>query len=197
MLGVVGALVVSCLLWGGPATRFRGMVVLDGFALFFNLVIGYAAVLVLLLSIGLPPRHGRDSGEYYILVLFAAVGMMLMARPGDLIVVFLALELMSLSLYVLAGSSGPGSRRRGLAEVLPARRLRPRRSSSTASRSSTAPPAPPTSTGSAPRSAAPGAARDPLVLAGLGLLLVGFGFKISAVPFHMWAPDVYQGAPTP
>ena len=91
-------------LWGvGRSRAFRGMVVLDSYALFFNLVIGYATGLVLLLSIDYVRRAGIESGEFYILVLFAAVGMMLMATAGDLIVVFLGLETMSISLYVLAG----------------------------------------------------------------------------------------------
>jgi NADH-quinone oxidoreductase subunit N len=104
ILGVAGALVVSLLLWGGPATSFQGMLVVDGFALFLNVVIGTATVLVLLLSVGYLPRLGVAPGEYCALILFATVGMMLMAAGTDLLVIFLALELMSLSLYVLAGT---------------------------------------------------------------------------------------------
>ena len=77
---------------------------MDGFALFLNVVIGGATVLVLLLSVGYLPRLGVDAGEYYALILFATIGMMLMAAGTDLLVIFLALELMSLSLYVLAGT---------------------------------------------------------------------------------------------
>src|SRR5207244_11546063 len=88
----------------GEETRaFHGMIVLDGYALFLQLVICYAAGLVVLLSIDYLPERGLESGEYYALVLFATVGMLLMAAAGDLIVVFLSLELMSLAPYVLAG----------------------------------------------------------------------------------------------
>jgi NADH-quinone oxidoreductase subunit N len=196
ILGVAGAAGASLLLWGGPASTFQGMLVVDGFALFFNVVIGAAAILVLLLSVGSVPRQGVAPGEYYALVLFATLGMMLMAGGTDLLVIFLALELMSLSLYVLAGSFrtrpegheaalkyfllgafASGFFLYGIALVYGAT------GTTNLSRVGTA-------------LAAPGAARDPMVLAGLGLLLVGFGFKASAVPFHQWAPDVYEGAPT-
>jgi NADH-quinone oxidoreductase subunit N len=196
VLGVAGSLVVSLLLWGGPATSFQGMLVVDGFALFLNVVIGAATVLVLLLSVGYLPRLGVAPGEYCALVLFATVGMMLMVAGTDLLVIFLALELMSLSLYVLAGTFrtraegneaalkyfllgafASGFFLYGIALLYGA-----------------------TGTTNLGRLgaalAAPGAARDPMILAGLALLLVGFGFKTSAVPFHQWAPDVYQGAPT-
>ncbi|MCI0546792.1 MAG: NADH-quinone oxidoreductase subunit N [Candidatus Rokubacteria bacterium] len=195
LVGVVAALVASLLLWGTDVRAFRGMVVLDAFSLFFTLVIAYAAGLVLLLSKDYLVQQGASSGEYYILVLLAAVGMVLMATAGDLIIVFLGLETMSLALYVLAGyfreriDAGEASLKYfllgafasgffiyGTALVFGAT------SSTNLERIAAA--------------AAGGAGRDPLFLIGLGLLLVGFGFKISAVPFHMWTSDVYQGAPT-
>jgi NADH-quinone oxidoreductase subunit N len=198
-LGVVATLVVT--FWmvfatGGAELRgFRGMVVLDSYALFFNIVIGYAAGLVLLLSMDYIRREGQDSGEFYILVLLSALGMMLMASAGDLIIVFLGLETMSLALYVLAGffrtrlEAGEASMKYfligafasgfflyGIALIFGA-----------------------TGTTNLDRignAVAAGAGKDPMLVIGLGLLLVGFGFKISSVPFHMWAPDVYEGAPT-
>jgi NADH-quinone oxidoreductase subunit N len=196
LAGIVGALVASVWLWlrGGDGRAFRDMVLLDGYALFFDLLICYAAALVVMLSMDYLGRTGSESGEYYALVLFATAGMMLMASAGDLIVVFLSLELMSLSLYVLAGlfktrlTSGEASMKYfllgafatsfflyGIALIYGA-----------------------TGSTNLDRIAAAAAAKsgDPLVLVGLGLLLVGFGFKISSVPFHMWAPDVYEGAPT-
>jgi NADH-quinone oxidoreductase subunit N len=196
VLGLGGAVAVSVLLWGGPPVAFQGMVVLDGFALFLNVVVGGAAALVLLLSVGYVPRRTTAVGEYHALVLFAAIGMMLMAAAGDLVVVFLGLELMSVSLYVLAGyfrarpqaheaslkyfllgAFASGFFLYGIALLYGA-----------------------TGTTNLARLASAlgqaGTARDPMVLAGLGLLLVGFGFKTSAVPFHQWAPDVYEGAPT-
>ncbi|OGK99348.1 MAG: hypothetical protein A3E31_14240 [Candidatus Rokubacteria bacterium RIFCSPHIGHO2_12_FULL_73_22] len=194
LVGVVGALLATLWRWGSPGRAFDGMVVLDGFALFANVVICYAVALIILLSVDYLRRVGAESGEYYALVLFATAGMMLLAAAGDLIVVFLALELMSLSLYVLAGlfkrelASGEASMKYfllgafassfmlyGIALVYGA-----------------------TGATNLDRIAAATAGRghDPLLAIGLGLLLVGFGFKTSAVPFHMWAPDVYQGAPT-
>jgi NADH-quinone oxidoreductase subunit N len=196
LAGIVGALVAAVWLWlrGGEGRAFRDMVLLDGYALFFDLLICYAAALVVMLSMDYLARTGPESGEYYALVLFSTAGMMLMASAGDLIVVFLSLELMSLSLYVLAGlfktrlTSGEASMKYlllgafatsfllyGIALIYGA-----------------------TGSTNLDRIAASAAAKggDPLVLVGLGLLLVGFGFKISSVPFHMWAPDVYEGAPT-
>ena len=196
VVGVAGAVGVSLLLWKGPPTSFQGMLVVDGFALFLNVVIGAGAILVLLLSVGYLPRLGVAAGEYYALILFATVGMMLMAAGTDLLVVFLALELMSLSLYVLAGTfrTHPEGNEAALKYFLLGAfasafflygiaLLYGATGTTNLGRLGAA-------------LAAPGAARDPMVLAGLALVLVGFGFKTSAVPFHQWAPDVYQGAPT-
>jgi NADH-quinone oxidoreductase subunit N len=196
VLGVAGAVGVSVLLWKGPATSFQGMLVVDGFALFLNVVIGAGTILVLLLSVGYLPRLGVAAGEYYALILFATVGMMLMAAGTDLLVVFLALELMSLSLYVLAGTfrTRPEANEAALKYFLLGAfasgfflygiaLLYGATGTTNLGRLGAA-------------LSAPGAARDPMVLAGLALVLVGFGFKTSAVPFHQWAPDVYQGAPT-
>src|SRR5216110_378060 len=194
LAGLVGALVASIALWNHETRAFRDMVLLDNYALFFHVVIGYAAALAVLLSIDYLRRNGIESGEYYALLLFSTSGMMLLASAGDLLVVFLGIELMSLSLYVLAGlfkmrlASGEASMKYfllgafatgfllyGIALIYGA-----------------------TGSTNFDRIAAAAAARprDTLVTIGLGLLLVGFGFKISSVPFHMWAPDVYEGAPT-
>ena len=195
LAGVLVSMVLTLRSWGGDARAFRGMVLLDGYALFFNLVIGYATGLVLLLSLDYVRRQSIEAGEFYILVLFSAVGMALMAAAGDLIVVFLGLETMSISLYVLAGffrdrlEAGEASMKYfllgafasgfllyGIALVFGA----------TGS----------TNLDRIGNAVAAGAGRDPMLLIGFGLLLVGFGFKISSVPFQLWAPDVYQGAPT-
>ena len=194
LAGMVAALLAAVAKWGTETRAFRDMLVLDTYALFFDVVICYATALVLLLSLDYLKRNGVESGEAYALVLFAAVGMMLLASANDLIMVFLGLELMSLSLYVLAGlfkmrlDSGEASMKYfllgafassfllyGIALIYGA-----------------------TGTTGFDRIAAAlaGGARPPLLVVGLGLLLVGLGFKISSVPFHMWAPDVYQGAPT-
>ena len=195
LAGVVTALIVTILLWGSDVTGFQGMAVLDNLSLFATLVIGYATGLVLLESIDYLKRRGMESGEFYILVLFAAAGMVIMAGANDLIVVFLGLETMSLALYVLAGffrteiQAGEASMKYfllgafasgfflyGIALIYGA----------TAS----------TNLDKIGAAVKAGAGRDPLLLIGFALLLVGFGFKISAVPFHMWTADVYEGAPT-
>jgi NADH-quinone oxidoreductase subunit N len=196
LAGVVAALLVTVWpgQWGAEQRAFRDMVVLDPYVSFFNVVICYAVALILLLSIDYLKRMGVESGEYYALVLFSGSGMMLMASAADLIVVFLALELMSLSLYVLAGlfktrlSAGEASMKYFLLGVV----------ASSFFLYGIALVYGTTGTTHIERIAAALGTRapEPMLLIGLGLMLVGLGFKISAVPFHMWAPDVYQGAPT-
>ncbi|HXG16186.1 MAG TPA: NADH-quinone oxidoreductase subunit N [Calidithermus sp.] len=194
LLGLVAALLATLALWGGRGRAFRDMVVLDNYALFFHIVIGYAAALIVLLSMDYLRPHRAESGEVYALVLFSTAGMLLLASAGDLIVVFLAIELMSLSLYVLAGlfkrrrEAGEASMKYFLLGVFASAFLLYGIALLYGAAGST----------NLDRVAAAVAARpgDPLLVAGLGLVMVGFGFKIASVPFHMWAPDVYEGAPT-
>jgi NADH-quinone oxidoreductase subunit N len=194
LLGVVAALLTTLAAWGGRGRAFHDMVILDNYALFFHVVICYAAALIVLLSIDYLRRNGVESGEYYALVLFSTSGMLLLTSAADLIVVFLAIELMSLSLYVLSGlfkrrrQAGEASMKYFLLGVFASAFLLYGIALLYGA----------TGTTSIERIAAAAAAtpHDPLLVAGLGLLLVGFGFKISAAPFHMWAPDVYEGAPT-
>ena len=196
LAGILAALLATVWLWlrGGDGRAFGDMVLLDGYALFFDVVICYAAALVVMLSMDYLARTGGESAEYYMLVLFATAGMMLLASAGDLVVVFLALELMSLSLYVMAGlfktrlTSGEASMKYFLLGAFATSFLLYGIALIYGATGST----------NLDRIAASGAAKggDPLLLIGLGFLLVGFGFKISSVPFHMWAPDVYEGAPT-
>jgi NADH-quinone oxidoreductase subunit N len=107
LIGVLLALVFSVSLWGRAEYAFQGMIVLDNYSLFFKIVFLVTTALTLLMSIRYLKQEGFDHGEYYILLLFAAVGMMLMASAADLIIVFLGLETFSLAIYVLAGFSAP------------------------------------------------------------------------------------------
>ena len=194
LAGIVGALLLTVWRWGADERAFRDMVVLDPYVSFFYVVICYALALIVLLSMDYLKRAGVESGEYYALVLFAGSGMMLMASAADLIVIFLALELMSLSLYVLAGlfktslSSSEASMKYFLLGVFASSFLLYGVALVYGA----------TGTTHIDRVAAAlaGKTPPPLLVIGLGMMLVGFGFKISSVPFHMWAPDVYQGAPT-
>jgi NADH-quinone oxidoreductase subunit N len=192
--GLCAALVVTVLRWGNGGRAFRDMIVLDQHALFFHIVITYAAALVILLSMDYLRRAGVETGEYYALVLFSTSGMLLLASAGDLLVVFLAIELMSLSLYVLAGlftrdlRSTEASMKYFLLGAFASAFLLYGIALVYGTTGAT--------NFDRIASALAGRPRDPFFLVGLGLILVGFGFKISAVPFHMWAPDVYEGAPT-
>jgi NADH-quinone oxidoreductase subunit N len=194
LTGLIGALLATLARWGTNGRAFRDMIVLDNYALFFNVIICYAGALVVLLSMDYLRRRGSDAAEYYALVLFAIAGMMLLAAAGDLVVVFLALELMSLSLYVLAGlfkrelASGEAALKYFLLGAFASSFLVYGIALLYGAAGTT----------NLDRIEAAMAARprDPLFVVGLGLVLVGFGFKISSVPFHMWVPDVYQGAPT-
>ena len=149
------------------------------------------------LGAGASSATALPAGEYYALLLFSIVGMMMMATATDLLVIFLALEILSLAVYVLTGirRDNAGGHRSGV-QVLPARRvlervlplrhrlhLRRDRQHAAAARSARI----------CRRSAMSAEPDDPASRS--ALLLVGFAFKISAVPFHMWTPDAYEGAP--
>jgi NADH-quinone oxidoreductase subunit N len=174
------------------ATGFSGMVALDGFSTFLNALQLISGLLGVALAFGYVKRMGIERGEYYTLLLFSVVGMMLMAQAADLIIVFLALELLSIPLYVLAafnrkmvtseeagikyfllGAFSTGFVVYGIALVFGA-----------------------TGTTSLTGILASTPTSILLLTIGAALILVGFGFKVAAVPFHMWTPDVYQGAPT-
>jgi len=180
-----------------PIVAFGGMIVLDGFTVFLNVLVLGTGGLAVLLALNYLKRVNIERGEFYTLLLFSIAGMMMMASAGDLIVVFLALETLSIPLYILSGFARPrldseesalkyfllgafasGFLVYGIALTYGA--------TATTSLSQIA-----------AAVAANGAlAADPLLLAGAALILVGLGFKVAAVPFHMWAPDVYEGAPT-
>lgn len=187
----------AVLLWGASESAFNESLVLDNFAIFFTLIFLLIAGLTILSSIQYVRQTGIHEGEFYALVLFATVGMILMAGANDLIVFFLGLETMSLAVYVLAGIWRADSRSSEAAMkyfimgafatgfVLYGIALIYGAAGST----------------NLNRIAAYLAEQPrewPLYLVGGGfLLLAGFAFKVGAVPFHFWVPDVYEGAPTP
>jgi len=180
---------------GRPMTAFNGMIVMDGFSVFLSVLFLTTGLLGIAIAYGYLKRMGIERGEYYTLMLFSISGMLLMAEAADLIVTFLGLELLSIPLYVMAawarlrleseeaglkyfllGAFATGFVVYGIALTFGA-------------------------TGTTRLSEivlkiSNGEAITTLLLAGSAMLLTGFGFKVAAVPFHMWTPDVYQGSPT-
>ncbi|HUP00013.1 MAG TPA: NADH-quinone oxidoreductase subunit N [Gemmatimonadota bacterium] len=174
---------------------FNGMLVIDGFGLFLATVILAGTLLTLLLTVGYCRRENIALAEYYHLILLSAAGMLLLAQSTNLVMIFVALELMSLGVYVLTGFH-----RRRLRSVEGALKYFILGAFSTGflvygiafvyGASGTM--------DLARLPAALGVGPPPLLLlAGVGLLVVGFGFKVALVPFHMWSPDVYEAAPPP
>jgi len=183
-----------------PATAFNGMITADGFAVYLSVLILVSGIGGITLAYDYLKRTGLERGEYYVLLLFSIAGMVLMTQASDLIVVFLALELLSIPLYVLAGFAVPklnseeaslkyfllGSFATGF--VLYGVALTFGATGQTSLAGIVA---------AVTGAAAGGATANPVgLLVGAAMILVGLGFKVAVVPFHMWTPDVYQGAPT-
>ena len=180
-----------------PVYSFNGAYVVDHLSVFFTLIFCISSALAILVSIDFNKREDIKIGEYYSLILFCTVGMILLASSTDMIMIFLGIEIVSICLYVLAGvrrndtksneaalkyfllgAFATGFLLYGMTLIYG-------------------------STGSTKLVKISlliqenGIVSEPLMLLGVVLLIIGFGFKVAAVPFHMWAPDVYQGAPTP
>lgn len=176
-----------------PRALFGGAAAADGFAYFVSAVVNATLVVTLLAARGWLAEHNVERGEFYALMLFAASGMLLLAQATDLIVLFVALEVMSLSTYALAAYL-----RRGERPPEAAFKYFVLGSFSSAlflyGAALTYGAVGSTLLADVSRFAA---APSPLLLAGLGLMASGFAFKVAAVPFHTWAPDVYEGSPTP
>ncbi len=194
IIGLVGAGAASILLWDRKAESF-GVVTADNFALFVNLVLVAVGILTVIFSSQTVERDGLPAGEYYAILLFSIVGMMLMAQATDLLLIFLALETMSIGVYVLTGirkdhQAGTEAAFKyfllgafasafflyGIAFLYGVTKSTDLDTIGSAI-------------------AAQSMSGNPMILLGVGLLIVGFSFKVAAVPFHMWSPDAYEGAP--
>lgn len=204
LAGLVVALITAILLWGTPtSTTFCSlegnecMIVLDSLALLFSWIFLIAAILTIAVSLQYLSRHGMEQGEFYPLILFGTGALMLMVQSTNLILIFLVVELLSITLYILTGFGYPrlpseeaamkylilgafaaGFFVYGIALVYGA--------TGTVDLSSI---------GSA--TIAETVDSPVLLAAGSALILISLAFKIGLVPFHMWTPDVYEGAPTP
>ena len=196
LVGLALALVVTVGLWGQNQSGFSGMVQLDNYALFLDIVFIVVAAITVLISVNYLTLQNIQHGEYYVLVLFSTTGMMLMASGTDLIVLVISLEVLSIPLYVLAGFARPklDSEEAALKYFLLGAFASAFLIYGVALTYGA------TGTTNLARISAfigeRGVVSDPMLFVGLGLMIVGFGFKIAMVPFHMWTPDVYEGAPT-
>jgi len=198
ILGLAVAAVFTAGLFGqSPAPNFQQMITGDGYALVLNLIFIVTATLSILIALSYLDDRALQRGEYYALLLFSTGGMMLMGAATDLIIVFMGLEIMSIALYVLAafnrqkiGSGEAGMKYFVLGAFASAFFLYGVALLYGATGTTNL-----QAIGSWFTSGQ-GSLNDPIALVGLGLLLVGFAFKVAAVPFHWWAPDVYHGAPT-
>lgn len=194
-LGLLLCLGVTIGQSGWVSSGFKGMVIHDGFSFFLSILFLSSGLVGIALAFDYLKRMDIERGEYYVLLLFSISGMMLMSQANDLIVVFLALELLSIPLYVLAGFARPRLESEeaalkyflmgafaggfvvfGVALVFGATGT--------------------TNLGEVVYAISTNAANLPLLTVGAALILVGMGFKVAVVPFHMWTPDVYQGAPS-
>ncbi len=195
LLGLVGGFLATLSLWGKESLLFGGLLALDGYALFFKEIFLSVTILTLLVSFRYLSLEKIPQGEYFALLLFATVGMMVMAAGTNLLSIYLGLEVMAISSYALVGlirkdlrslegalkyfllgAFNSGIILYGIALLYGA-------------------------TGSTDLSEIfiffSRVPPSKMMLVGVALLVAGFGFKISAFPFHMWVPDAYEGSPTP
>ncbi len=203
VVSVAGILVsagFTLAMWGGsPQAILNNMLAVDGFALFFKLLFLGIAALVILSSVDYVSKFARFQGEYHALVLLAALGMMLMAATAELVSIYIALELTSISLYVLVGflkdsKSTEASLKYLLLGAVASAVLLFGMALVFGFTGKT-------QLGEIAQAiqamSLQTALASPGLILGIVLLIAGFGFKMAVVPFHMWVPDVYEGAPTP
>lgn len=196
VIGIIVSAIFAISLWGRTETSFGGALAVDYFSLFFHLIFLGVAALIILSSTEYARRFIAFRAEYYALVLLATTGMMLLASTRELISIFIALELTGISLYVLTGFlKDPKSSEAGLKYLLLGA------VASAVLLYGMAMVFGLTGTtyldGIASAISANGLLGSPALLMGIVFLVAGFGFKIATVPFQMWVPDVYEGAPTP
>jgi len=197
LAGLAGSVIYSISLWGADKTGFAGMVILDNFTIITSIIVLTGAILTILLSYNLLKENYVIKGEYLALIMFAVFGMLAMVSAGDLMMIFLGLETLSISLYILAGSRrtdeycleaafkyfligafASGFLLFGMAYLYGATGTTNLVQMVTLFQSAAS-------------------LNQNYMVIGIGFILIGLGFKISLVPFHMWTPDVYEGAPTP
>ena len=192
--GLALACLVSLLTMSTEGESFGGMLRQGGYANFFGLLFCIIAGMTVVLSRNYFSRQHYHRGEFYILLLFCTIGMMLIAAANDLIILFLGIELMSVCLYVLAGFVRTKERANEAALkyfLLGAFSTGFLLYGITLLYGATG-----TTNLAAIQGRFASVSTNLVFLAGAGLLLIGLSFKVAAVPFHMWAPDVYEGAPT-
>ena len=195
LIGIVIAAIMTVKLTGLSGAFFGGTFLLDPFSAYFKLAFYTACGLGILISMKYLDIEAIHRGEYYALMLFATTGMMLMASAGDLITLYLGLELMALSIYVLAGFMRGDSRSNeaGIKYLL----LGAFSSGIMLYGMSLLYGIAGTTNLSGILAFLRGAdLANPVIFLAMVMLIVSFGFKVAAVPFHMWVPDVYEGAPT-
>jgi NADH-quinone oxidoreductase subunit N len=196
LLAIITAVFVGASMLSSSGQAFSGMFISDGYSFFFKLIFLISLVLSVLISVRYIKIEKVDFGEYYSLMLFSTLGMMIMASAGDIIVLYLGLELMALSVYVLAGflrhdtRSNEAALKYFLLGAFASAFLLYGTSMIYGLTGTT------NLKAIAQFLAAKGGSHDPAVMLSVMLFVVAFGFKIAAAPFHMWAPDVYEGAPT-
>jgi len=207
LAGLVAAAISCVSMWaqtGSNITSFNGMIVLDKLRLSFTLIFLLVSALTILMSMVWIEGEKLPAGEFHSLLMFATSGMMLMASGNDLVIIFLGLEILSIATYVMAGFRRADLRSNesslkyfilgsfssafllyGIALIYGA-------TTTAAGAAGTT-----NITLIADRITSNAALYPPLLFAGAAMLLVGFGFKVATAPFHVWTPDVYEGAPTP